>query len=55
MIWITLYLMFAAYLFGGSEGQGDRLWSRIPLCLAWLPVVLVIVSSALAVRAFGEK
>lgn len=55
MIWITLYLMFAAYLFGGSEGDADRLWSRVPLCLLWLPVLLVIASSALAVRAFGEK
>lgn len=55
MILITLYLMVAAYLFGGREGESDRLWARIPLCLAWLPVLLVIASSALAVRAFGEK
>ncbi|WP_338505218.1 hypothetical protein VRB95_11210 [Erwinia aphidicola] len=55
MIWIMLYLMIAAYLFGGSEGDAESLWLRVPLCLLWLPVLLVIASSALAVRAFGEK
>ncbi|MGB8928219.1 MAG: MFS transporter permease [Pantoea agglomerans] len=53
MIWITLYLMAAAYLLGKLE-DGPHSPQSVIICLAWLPAALIYLSAVLADNTLGD-